>query len=110
MTSIATNHIAFPDRFDTLAERRTTAHAWKNALTPFFKYVSIVPIEVEGDMLPQVIADNGHERVITLRPSTEVRGHYDLWDVEVWFRSLNVGRRTQVGNLRDLLTFISRDI
>ena len=61
-------------------------------------------------MLAQVIADNGHERVITLRPSTEVRGHYDLWDVEVWFRSLGVGRRTQVGNLRDLLTFISRDI
>lgn len=110
MTSIATNHIAFPDRFDTLAERRTTAQSWKNALTPFFKYVNIVPIEVEGAMLAQVIADNGHERVITLRPSTEVRGHYDLWDAEVYFRSLSVGRRTQVGNLRDLLTFISRDI
>lgn len=110
MTSIATNHIAFPDRFDTLAERRTTAQAWKNALALFFKYVNIVPIEVEGDMVAQVIADNGHERVITLRPSTEVRGHYDLWDVEVYFRSLGVGRRTQVGNLRDLLTFISRDI
>lgn len=110
MTSIATNHIAFPDRFDTLAERRTTAQAWKNSLAPFFKYVNIVPIEVEGDMIAQVIADNGHERVITLRPSTEVRGHYDLWDVEVYFRSLGVGRRTQVGNLRDLLTFISRDI
>lgn len=110
MTSIAANHIAFPDRFDTLAERRTTAQAWKNALAPFFKYVNIVPIEVEGDMIAQVIADNGHERVITLRPSTEVRGHYDLWDVEVYFRSLGVGRRTQVGNLRDLLTFISRDI
>lgn len=110
MTSIATNHIAFPERLDTLSERRTTAHAWKNALTPFFKYVNIVPIEVDGDMIAQVIADNGHERVITLRPSTEVRGHYDLWDVEVWFRSLGVGRRTQVGNLRDLLTFISRDI
>lgn len=110
MTSIATNHIAFPDRFDTLAERRTTAQAWKNALAPFFKYVNIVPIEVEEGMIAQVIADNGHERVITLRPSTEVRGHYDLWDVEVYFRSLGVGRRTQVGNLRDLLTFISRDI
>lgn len=110
MTSIATNHIAFPDRFDTLAERRTTAQAWKNALAPFFKYVNIVPIEVEGGMIAQVIADNGHERVITLRPSTEVRGHYGLWDVEVYFRSLGVGRRTQVGNLRDLLTFISRDI
>ena len=110
MTSIATNHIAFPDRFDTLAERRTTAQAWKNALAPFFKYINIVPIEVDGDMIAQVIADNGHERVITLRPSTEVRGHYDLWDVEVYFRSLGVSRRTQVGNLRDLLTFISRDI
>ena len=31
MTSIATNHIAFPDRFDTLAERRTTAQAWKKS-------------------------------------------------------------------------------
>jgi hypothetical protein len=110
MTSIATNHIAFPDRVNPLTERRTTAQAWKNALTPLFQYVNIVPVEIDGEMKAQVVADNGQERVVTLRPSTQVRGHYDLWDVEVYFRSLEVGRLTQVGNLNDLLTFITRDI
>lgn len=110
MTSIATSHVTFPDRLNPLTERRTTAQAWKNALTPLFQYVNIVPAEIAGEMKAQVVADNGQERVVTLRPSTQVRGHYDLWDVEVYFRSLEVGRLTQVGNLNDLLTFITRDI
>lgn len=110
MTSIATSHVTFPDRINPMAQRRTTAQAWKNALTPLFQYVNIVPVEIAGEMKAQVVADNGQERVVTLRPSTEVRGHYDLWDVEVYFRSLEVGRLTQVGNLNDLLTFITRDI
>lgn len=110
MTSIATSHITVPARFNPLTDRRTTAQAWKNALAPLFQYVNIVPVEIGGKMAAQVVADNGRERVITLSPSTQVRGHYDLWDAEVYFRSLQVGRLTQVGNLNDLLTFVTRDI
>lgn len=110
MTSIATSHTTVPARFNPLTERRTTALAWKNALAPLFQYVNIVPVEIDGKLAAQVVADNGRERVITLSPSTQVRGHYDLWDAEVYFRSLEVGRLTQVGTLNDLLTFVTRDL
>ena len=110
MTSVATNHIAFPDRFNPLTERRTTSQSWINALKPFFRFVNITPVEEGGNIGMGVVADNGENVVITLTPSTTVRGRYDLWDAEVYFRSLQVGRLTQVGNLNDLLTFVTRDI
>lgn len=110
MTYTATNHITFPNRFNPLTERRTTALAWVNALKPFFRFVNITPVEGGGNIGMGVVADNGENVVITLTPSTTVRGHYDLWDAEVYFRSLQVGRLTQVGNLNDLLTFVTRDI
>ena len=48
MKSIATNHITFPDRFNPLTERRTTAQSWRNALKPFFRFVNITPSEENG--------------------------------------------------------------
>ena len=110
MTYTAINHITFPDRFNPLTERRTTARAWVNALKPFFRFVNITPVEEGGNIGMGVVADNGENVVITLTPSTTVRGRYGLWDAEVYFRSLQVGRLTQVGNLNDLLTFVTRDI
>lgn len=110
MTYTAINHVTFPDRFNPLTERRTTARAWVNALKPFFRFVNITPVKEGGNISMGVVADNGKNVVITLAPSTTVRGHYDLWDAEVYFRSLQVGRLTQVGNLNDLLTFVTRDI
>lgn len=110
MTYTYINQITFPDRSNPLTERRTTARAWVNALKPFFRFVNITPVEEGGNIGMGVVADNGENVVITLTPSTTVRGHYDLWDAEVYFRSLQVGRLTQVGNLNDLLTFVTRDI
>lgn len=110
MTSLATNHIAFPEKFDMLTERRTTAQSWKNALQPFFRYVNIGPVEIDGKMEPGVVADNGANVVISLKPSTTVRGHYDLWDAEIFFRSSDIARIIQVGTLRDLLTSVTCDI
>lgn len=110
MKSIATNRITFPDRFNPLTECRTTAQSWRNALKPFFRFVNITPVAEGGNSGMGVVADNGENVVITLTPSTTVRGRYDLWDAEVYFRSLQVGRLTQVGNLNDLLTFVTRDI
>lgn len=110
MTYTAINQITFPNRFNPLTERRTTARAWVNALKPFFRFVNITPVEEGGNIGMGVVADNGENVVITLAPSTTVRGRYDLWDAEVYFRSLQVGRLTQVGNLNDLLTFVTRDI
>ena len=70
MKSIATNHITFPDRFNPLTERRTTAQSWRNALKPFFRFVNITPSEENGNIVMGVVADNGENVVITLTPST----------------------------------------
>ena len=70
MTSPSTNHLAFPGNFNPLTERRVSAQDRANALRPYLRYVHIVM----KDDTPAVLADNGHDLVLTLTQSDEKRG------------------------------------
>lgn len=99
MTSLSTNHLAFPGNFSPLTERRVSAQAWANALRPYFQYVHAV----EQDGVAQVIAENGHDLVLTLTESGEKRGRWPLWTMKVYSRSTRVEYSYTVGNLHDVL-------
>ena len=106
MTSLSTNHLAFPGNFNPLTERRVTASAWANALRPYFRYVTVI----EKDGSPQVVAENGHDLVLTLTESDEKRGHWPLWTLEVYSRRNGVEYSYKVGNLQDVLVSLLREV
>lgn len=99
MTSLSTNHLAFPGNFSPLTERRISAQAWTNALLPYMRYVSIA---TKGDA-PAVLAENGNDLVLTLTESEERRDHWPLWTLEVYSRRTGVKHSYTVGNLQDVL-------
>ena len=106
MTSLSTNHLAFPGNFSPLTERRITAQAWANALRPYFRYVHT---GAEGDSEP-VVAENGNDLVLTLKESAELRGRWPLWDLNIYSRRTGVEYTYKVGNLQDVLVFLLREI
>lgn len=106
MTSLSTNHLAFPGNFNPLTERRITAQAWTNALYPYFRYVSVVT----KDDSPAVLAENGKDLVLTLTESDERRGRWPLWALEVYSRPTRVGYSYKVGNLQDVLVSLLREV
>jgi hypothetical protein len=99
MTSLSTNHLAFPGNFNPLTERRVSAQAWANALRPYMRYVSTV---TKDDALA-VLAENGNDLVLTLTESDEKRGHWSLWTLEAYSRRTGVEYSYKVGNLQDVL-------
>lgn len=99
MTSLSTNHLAFPGNFSPLTERRVSAQAWANALRPYFQYVHAG----EQDGVSTVVAENGGDLVLTLTPSEEFRGHWPLWAMDTYSRSSGVSYGYKVGNLQDVL-------
>lgn len=99
MTSLSTNHLAFPGNFSPLTERRVSAQAWANALRPYFKYVNVG----EGDGSPVVVAESGNDLVLTFSESSESRGRWPLWNMEVYSRRTGGEYSYQVGNLQDVL-------
>lgn len=106
MTSLSTNHLAFPGNFNPLTERRVSAQAWANALRPYLRYVSTVT----KDDAPAVLAENGNDLVLTLTESDEKRGRWPLWTMEVYSRRSNVEYSYEVGNLQDVLVFLLREV
>ena len=106
MTSLSTNHLAFPGNLTPLTERRVSASAWANALYPYFRYVSVVT----KDDSPAVLAENGKDLVLTLTESDEKRGHWPLWTLEVYSRSTRVEYSYKVGNLQDVLVSLLREV
>lgn len=106
MTSLSTNHLTFPGNLTPLTERRVTALAWANALYPYLRCVSTVT----KDEAPAVLAENGHDLVLTLTESDEKRGRWPLWTMEVYSRSTRVEYSYKVGNLQDVLVFLLREI
>lgn len=106
MTSLSTSHLTFPGNLTPLTERRTTASAWANALYPYFRYVSVVT----KDDSPAVLAENGHDLVLTLSESDEMRGHWPLWTLEVYSRRDGGGYSYKVGNLQDVLVSLLREV
>lgn len=106
MTSLSTNHLAFPGNLTPLTERRVTASAWANALYPYLRYVSVVT----KDGSPAVLAENGHDLVLTLTESDEKRGHWPLWTLEVYSRRNGVEYAYKVGNLQDVLVSLLREL
>lgn len=106
MTSLSTNHLAFPGNFSPLTERRITAQAWANALRPYFLYAHAGE---EGDSEP-VVAENGNDLVLTLKESAELRGHWPLWDLNIYSRRTGVEYTYKVGNLQDVLVSLLRDV
>lgn len=106
MTSLSTNYLAFPGNFNPLTERRVTAHSWANALRPYLRYVSTVT----KDDAPAVLAENGNDLVLTLTESSEKRGHWPLWTLEVYSRRNNVEYAYRVGNLQDVLVSLLREV
>lgn len=99
MTSLSTSHLAFPGNFSPLTERRLSAQAWANALRPYFKYVNVG----EGDGSPVVVAESGNDFVLTFSESSESRGRWPLWNMEVYSRRTGVEYSCKVGNLHDVL-------
>ena len=99
MTSLSTNHLAFPGNFSPLTERRVSGQAWANALRPYFKYVNVEA----GDGSPVVVAESGNDLVLTFSESSEIRGRWPLWDMEVYSRRTGVEYLYKVGNLHDVL-------
>lgn len=99
MTSLSTNHLAFPGNFSPLTERRVSGQAWANALRPYFKYVNVG----EGDGSPVVVAESGNDLVLTFSESSESRGRWPLWNMEVYSRRTGVEYSYKVGNLQDVL-------
>lgn len=106
MTSLSTNHLAFPGNFNPLTERRISAQAWANALRPYLRYVSIVT----KDDAPAVLAENGHDLVLTLTEAEELRDHWPLWTLEVYSRRSGVEYAYKVGNLQDVLVSLLREV
>lgn len=106
MTSLSTNHLAFPGNFSPLTERRITAQAWANALRPYLLYVTVI----EKDGSPQVVAENGKDLVLTLTESDEKRGHWPLWTLEVYSRRSGVEYSYKVGNLQDVLASLLHEL
>lgn len=105
MTSLSTNHLAFPGNFSPLTERRVSGQAWANALRPYFKYVNVGV----GDGSPVVVAESGNDLVLTFSESSESRGRWPLWDMEVYSRSTGVEYSYKVGNLQDVLVSLLRE-
>lgn len=99
MTSLSTNHLAFPGNFNPLTERRISAQAWANALRPYLRYVNTVT----KDDAPAVLAENGNDLVLTLTESEERRDHWPLWTLEICSRRTGVKHSYTVGNLQDVL-------
>nr|DAS00757.1 MAG TPA: hypothetical protein [Caudoviricetes sp.] len=106
MTSLSTNHLAFPGNLTPLTERRVAASAWANALYPYLRYVSVVT----KDGSPAVLAENGKDLVLTLTESDEKRGHWPLWTLEVYSRRNGVEYAYKVGNLQDVLVSLLREL
>lgn len=106
MTSLSTNHLAFPGNFNPLTERRVSAQSWANALRPYLRYVSTATKD-GGNV---VLAENGHDLVLTLTQSDEKRGRWPLWTLEVYSRRTRVEYSYKVGNLQDVLVFLLREI
>lgn len=99
MTSLSTNHLAFPGNVSPLTERRVSGQAWANALRPYFKYVNVR----EGSGSPVVVAESGNDLVLTFSESSESRGRWPLWNMEVYSRRTGVEYSYKVGNLHDVL-------
>lgn len=106
MTSLSTNHLAFPGNFNPLTERRVSAQSWANALRPCLRYVNIVT----KDDAPAVLAENGNDLVLTLTQSDEKRGRWPLWTMEIYSRRSRVEYSYKVGNLQDVLGYLLREI
>lgn len=106
MTSLSTNHLAFPGNFNPLTERRLSAQSWTNALRPYLRYVHTG----EQDGVSTVVAENGGDLVLTLTPSEEFRGRWPLWTMETYSRRSGVAYGYKVGNLQDVLVSLLREI
>lgn len=106
MTSLSTNHLAFPGNFSPLTERRLSVQAWANALRPYFRYVHAG----EQDGVATVVAENGGDLVLTLTPSEEFRGRWPLWTMETYSRRSGVSYGYKVGNLQDVLVFLLHEL
>lgn len=106
MTSLSTNHLAFPGNFTPLTERRVSAQSWVNALRPYLRYVSTA---TKGDA-PAVLAENGNDLVLTLAQSEERRGRWPLWTMEVYSRRSRVEYSYKVGNLQDVLVSLLHEL
>lgn len=106
MTSLSTNHLAFPGNFSPLTERRLSAQAWSNAMRPYLRYVHAV----EQDGVATVVAENGRDLVLTLTPSEGFRGRWPLWTMETYSRRSGVSYAYKVGNLQDVLVSLLREI
>ena len=106
MTSLSTNHLAFPGNFNPLTERRVSAQSWVNALRPYLRYVSTAA----KDDAPAVLAENGNDLVLALTPSDEKRGRWPLWTMEVYSRSSRVEYSYKVGNLQEVLVSLLHEV
>ena len=106
MTSLSTNHLAFPGNFNPLTERRVSAQSWVNALRPYLRYVSTAT----KDDTFVVLAENGNDLVLTFTESDEKRGRWPLWTMEVYSRRSRVEYSYTVGNLQDVLTSLLHEI
>ena len=106
MTSLSTNHLAFPGNFNPLTERRVSAQSWAIALRPYLRYVHTV----EQDGVARVIAENGNDFALTLTQSEEKRGRWPLWTMGVYSRRSRVEYSYKVGNLQDVLVSLLREI
>lgn len=106
MTSLSTNHLAFPGNFTPLTERRVSPQSWVNALRPYLRYVSIVT----KDDAPVVLAENGNDLVLTISESDERRGRWPLWTLEVYSRRSEVEYAYKVGNLQDVLVSLLHEL
>lgn len=106
MTSLSTNHLAFPGNFNPLTGRRVSAQSRVNAMRPYFRYVNIVT----KDGAPAVLAENGNDLALTITPSEEKRGRRPLWTTGGYSRSSRVEYSYKVGNLQDVLVSLLREI
>lgn len=106
MTSLSTNHLAFPGNFNPLTERCITAQAWSNALRPYLRYVHVVR---QGGAV-KVVAESGNDLVLTLSESDERRDHWPLWTLEVYNRRTRVEYSYKVGNLQDVLVSLLHEL
>ena len=106
MTSLSTNHLAFPGNFSPLTERRVSVQSWANALRPYLRYVHAG----EQDGVATVVAENGGDLVLTLTPSEEFRGRWPLWTMETYSRRSGVSYDYKVGNLQDVLVSLLHEL
>lgn len=106
MTSLSTNHLAFPGNFNPLTERRVSAQSWVNALRPYLRYVSTVT----KDDVTAVLAENGNDLVLTFTESDEQRGRWPLWTLGVYSRRTRVEYSYKVGNLQDVLASLLHEV